>query len=244
MSRLKLGVHSEAGKLHKVMVCSPGLAHLRLTPNNCDELLFGDVIWVSQAKRDHFDFVTKMQDRGVEVMEMHNLLTDTVQNQEALQWILDRKLSANQVGVGFGAEMRSWLAGLEARQLAEFLIGGVSAADLHKALGSSRVVKMLVDFLGHTSFILPPLPNTLFTRDTTCWIYGGVTLNPMHWPARRPETLLTTAIYKFHPDFANAEFDIWWGNPDEDHGAATLEGGDVMPVGNGVVLIEIGRAHV
>ncbi|MNQ76169.1 arginine deiminase [Pseudomonas linyingensis] len=241
MSKIKLGVHSEAGKLHKVMVCSPGLAHLRLTPSNCDELLFDDVIWVSQAKRDHFDFATKMRDRGVDVVEMHNLLTDTVQNKEALKWILDRKLSANQVGVGFGEEMRSWLEGLEARQLAEFLIGGVSAADLQKGLGDSSVLKMLVDFLGNTSFILPPLPNTQFTRDTTCWIYGGVTLNPMYWPARRQETLLTTAIYKFHPDFVNAEFDIWWGNPDEEHGAATLEGGDVMPVGNGVVLIGMGE---
>ncbi|WP_372239862.1 arginine deiminase [Pseudomonas sp. A-1] len=241
MSRRKLGVHSEAGKLHKVMVCSPGLAHLRLTPNNCDELLFDDVIWVSQAKRDHFDFAAKMQDRGVEVVEMHNLLAETLQDKEALKWILDRKLSANQVGVGFGEEMRSWLEGLEARQLADFLIGGVSAADLQKGLGASSVVKMLCDFLGHTSFILPPLPNTQFTRDTTCWIYGGVTLNPMYWPARRQETLLTTAIYRFHPDFAKAEFDIWWGNPDEDHGAATLEGGDVMPVGNGVVLIGMGE---
>ena len=241
MSRRKLGVHSEAGKLHKVMVCSPGLAHLRLTPNNCDELLFDDVIWVSQAKRDHFDFVAKMQDRGVEVVEMHNLLAETLQDKEALKWILDRKLSANQVGVGFGEEMRSWLEGLEARQLADFLIGGVSAADLQKGLGASSVVKMLCDFLGHTSFILPPLPNTQFTRDTTCWIYGGVTLNPMYWPARRQETLLTTAIYRLHPDFAKAEFEIWWGNPDEDHGAATLEGGDVMPVGNGVVLIGMGE---
>ncbi len=241
MAKIKLGVHSEAGKLHKVMVCSPGLAHLRLTPGNCDELLFDDVIWVSQAKRDHFDFVAKMQDRGVEVVEMHKLLAETLHNPEAMSWILDRKLSANQVGVGFGDEMRCWLEGLEARQLADFLIGGVAAADLQKGLGDSSAVKMLCDFLGHASFILPPLPNTQFTRDTTCWIYGGVTLNPMYWPARRQETLLTTAIYKFHPDFANAEFEIWWGNPDEDHGAATLEGGDVMPVGNGVVLIGMGE---
>jgi len=241
MSKIKLGVHSESGKLRKVMVCSPGLAHLRLTPGNCDELLFDDVLWVSQAKRDHFDFAAKMQDRGVEVVEMHNLLTETVRNKEALKWILDRKLSPNLIGVGYGEEIRSWLEGLEARQLADFLIGGVSAADVLKGLGESSVLKMLVDFLGNASFVLPPLPNTQFTRDTTCWIYGGVTLNPMYWPARRQETLLATAIYTFHPDFVNAEFDIWWGNPDEDHGAATLEGGDVMPIGNGVVLIGMGE---
>jgi arginine deiminase len=241
MSKIKLGVHSEAGKLHKVMVCSPGLAHLRLTPGNCDELLFDDVIWVNQAKRDHFDFVTKMRERGVDVLEMHNLLTETVQSKAALKWILDRKLTANQVGVGLQDDMRGWLESLEPRKLAEHLIGGVSVSDLSNALGKSKSIQMLGDFIGMSSFVLPPLPNTQFTRDTTCWIYGGVTLNPMYWPARRQETLLTTAIYKFHPTFTNAEFDVWYGNPDEDHCAATLEGGDVMPIGNGVVLIGMGE---
>ncbi len=240
MSKVKLGVHSEAGKLHKVMVCSPGLAHMRLTPNNCDELLFDDVIWVNQAKRDHFDFVTKMRERGIDVLEMHNLLTDIVQNKEALKWILDRKLTNDQVGVGLVNEVRSWIEGLEPRKIAEFLIGGVAGADLPESEGVSAI-KMYRDYLGHSSFILPPLPNTQFTRDTTCWIYGGVTLNPMYWPARRQETLLTTAIYKFHPIFTEAEFEVWYGDPDKDHGMSTLEGGDVMPIGNGVVLIGMGE---
>ena len=238
--KVKYGVHSEAGKLHKVMVCSPGLAHQRLTPSNCDELLFDDVLWVNQAKRDHFDFVTKMRDRGIDVLEMHNLLTDIVAIPEALDWILDHKVTPNQVGVGLVNEVKSWLKSLEPRQIAEYLIGGVSADDLPDSFGG-KTIQMFRDFLGHTSFILPPLPNTQFTRDTTCWIYGGVTLNPMYWPARRQETLLTTAIYKFHPEFTNADFQIWYGDPDQEHGAATLEGGDVMPIGNGVVLIGMGE---
>lgn len=239
--KVKMGVHSEAGKLRKVMVCSPGLAHQRLTPGNCDELLFDDVIWVAQAKRDHYDFQSKMRERGVDVVEMHELLAETVKNPEARQWILERKVTANQVGVGLTDEIKSWLNGMEPRQLADFLIGGVSVADLIKGLGESAALKMLGDFIGMASFILPPLPNTQFTRDTTCWIYGGVSLNPMYWPARRQETLLATAIYKFHPDFVNAEFEVWYGNPDLDHGMATLEGGDVMPIGNGVVLIGMGE---
>ena len=241
MSKVKLGVHSEVGKLHKVMVCSPGLAHLRLTPNNCDELLFDDVIWVSQAKRDHFDFVTKMRERNVEVLEMHNLLTETLKIPAAVDWILERKLTANQVGTGLTDEVSSWMRSLDPRALAEHLIGGVSVTDLINALGASKELTMLGDFIGESSFILPPLPNTQFTRDTTCWIYGGVTLNPMYWPARRQETLLTSAIYKFHPDFTNAEFEVWYGDPDLDHGMATLEGGDVMPIGNGVVLVGMGE---
>ncbi|MCF6762349.1 arginine deiminase [Pseudomonas fragi] len=238
--KVKYGVHSEAGKLHKVMVCSPGLAHQRLTPSNCDELLFDDVLWVNQAKRDHFDFVTKMRDRGIDVLEMHNLLTDIVAIPEALDWILDHKVTPNQVGVGLVNEVKAWLKSLEPRQIAEYLIGGVSADDLPDSFGG-KTIQMFRDFLGHTSFILPPLPNTQFTRDTTCWIYGGVTLNPMYWPARRQETLLTTAIYKFHPEFTNADFQIWYGDPTVDHGNASLEGGDVMPIGNGVVLIGMGE---
>ncbi|WP_339527776.1 arginine deiminase family protein, partial [Pseudomonas sp. EL_65y_Pfl2_R96] len=137
--KVKYGVHSEAGKLRKVMVCSPGLAHQRLTPNNCDELLFDDVLWVAQAKRDHFDFVTKMRERNVEVLEMHNLLTDIVAIPEALDWILERKVTANSVGLGLINEVGSWLRSLEPRHIAEFLIGGVSADDLPDSFGGKTI---------------------------------------------------------------------------------------------------------
>ena len=89
----KFGVHSEVGQLRKVMVCAPGRAHQRLTPSNCDDLLFDDVLWVDNAKRDHFDFMTKMRDRGVEVLEMHNLLAETVAVPEAKKWILDNQVT-------------------------------------------------------------------------------------------------------------------------------------------------------
>ena len=82
---------------------------------------------------------------------------------------------------------------------------------------------------------MPPLPNTLYTRDTTCWIYGGLTLNPLFWPARHDETLLMKAIYEFHPDFVGST--VWWGDPEQSWGLATIEGGDVLVPGNGVVLI-------
>ena len=236
----KLGVYSEVGKLRQVMVCSPGLAHTRLTPENCDELLFDDVLWVSQAKRDHFDFVTKMRERGVDVLEMHNLLTETLADDEARKWVLDRKITPNSVSTVIMNELRSWLEGLSHRQQAEFLIGGVSIHDLPD--GISKDVRDLVrSAQGTSGFALPPLPNTQFTRDTTCWIYGGVTLNPMYWPARQQETLLATAIYRFHPLFAQADFQEWWGDPDQYFGKATLEGGDVFPIGKGVVLMGMGE---
>jgi arginine deiminase len=232
---VKFGVHSEVGQLRKVMVCAPGLAHTRLTPSNCDQLLFDDVLWVDNAKRDHFDFVTKMRDRGVEVVEMHNLLTETVAVPEGKKWILDNQVVPNQVGLGFIDELRSYLSGLENRKLAETLIGGLSTHDFPEAHGGAAL-KIVKEAAGATEYLLPPLPNTLYTRDTTCWIYGGVTLNALYWPARHEETVLTTAIYKFHPDFAG-KVHVWWGDPTQDHGLATLEGGDVMPIGKGIVLI-------
>lgn len=230
------GVHSEVGKLRKVLVCAPGLAHTRLTPTNRNELLFDDVLWVQNAKRDHFDFITKMREHGVEVLELHNLLTETLENPDAKKWILDRQIVPNEIGIGLVDETRSFLESLEARQLAEFLIGGLSPFDLPHRNGNAYL-KMVQDAAGYTEFLLPPLPNTLYTRDTTCWIYGGVTMNALYYQARQEETLLYAAIYKFHPDFAQAHIQIWWGNPDEDHGSATLEGGDVMPIGKGNVLI-------
>ena len=229
------GVHSEVGKLRKVLVCAPGLAHRRLTPTNCDELLFDDVMWVQNAQRDHFDFMAKMRERGVEVVELQNLLTGLVGIPEAKAWLLDRKIVANEVGLGLVDETRAFLAELESRKLAEYLIGGLATTDLPDDFRSGYL-KLARESTGARDYLMPPLPNTLYTRDTTCWIYGGVTLNPLYWPARHDETLLMKAVYQFHPDFAGA-VNVWWGDPETDWGLATLEGGDVMPIGNGVVLI-------
>jgi arginine deiminase len=231
------GVHSEVGTLRKVMVCSPGLGHLRLTPSNNDDLLFDDVLWVDKAKRDHLDFVASMRSRGIEVVEMHELLAETVAIPAARDWLLDRKIAPNNVGLGLLESTRAYLESLPPAALAEYLIGGLSVVDLPDEYCTSGYLSLVREAHGVHEYLLPPLPNTLYTRDTTCWIYGGVTLNPLYWPVRREETLLTTAIYRFHPSFANANIKVWWGDPDQNFGGATVEGGDVMPIGNGAVLI-------
>jgi arginine deiminase len=228
------GVHSEVGQLRKVLVCAPGLAHERLTPSNCDDLLFDDVMWVENARRDHLDFVRKLRERGVEVLELHEVLTEVLAIGEAKAWLLDRKITANEVGYGLVDDTRAFLDGLEPPRLAEFMIGGLATADLPDDFRPGYLA-LAREHTGVREYLMPPLPNTLYTRDTTCWIYGGVTLNPLYWPARHDETLLMKAIYTFHPGFAGAR--IWWGDPEKDSGLATFEGGDVMPVGNGVVLI-------
>ena len=151
----QLGAFSEVGKLRKVMVCRPGLAHQRLTPDNCHALLFDDVIWVKQAKNEHHGFVSVMQDRGVEVLEMHDLLAEILDLPHARSWVLDRKIIPNQVGTGMLQELRAWLDEMPSRQLAEHLIGGISRAELpFDPLGTFG------QYLEPTEFVIPPLPNT------------------------------------------------------------------------------------
>lgn len=228
------GVHSEVGRLRKVLVCRPGLAHRRLTPTNADDLLFDDVMWVENAQRDHADFVNKLINRGVDVVELHDLLAETMSNADARSWVLDRKIVPNEVGLGLVDDTRSFLESLDSHQLAMYLIGGLATSDL-PADFRTGYVSLARESTGIREYLMPPLPNTLYTRDTTCWLYGGVTLNPLYWPARHDETLLMKAIYTFHPDFVGST--VWWGDPELDWGRSTFEGGDIMPVGNGVVLM-------
>ncbi len=178
------GVHSEVGQLRTVLVCSPGRAHQRLTPSNCDALLFDDVMWVETAKRHHQEFVDAMRDQGVEVLEMHDLLTETVAVPEARAWLLDQQVVPNQVGLGLVDEVRGYLESCDDRALATTLIGGLSTREFPDEHGG-EMLTLVREAAGVTEYLLPPLPNTLYTRDTTCWIYGGVTLNPLFWEARR-----------------------------------------------------------
>lgn len=247
----RLGVHSEVGRLHRVLVCSPGLAHHRLTPSNRHDLLFDDVMWVENARRDHAQFVNLMRERGIEVLELHALLAEVMAVPVARQWLLSRKVTPNELGLGLVNDVRAFLDDLDPAQLARYLLGGLSTHDLPRDF-SPPTIQLVREESGMRDYLLPPLPNTLFTRDTTSWIYGGVTLNPLFWPARHAETLIMKAIYTFHPDFGGqrgadavagangagpGEVRVWWGDPEVSSGMASLEGGDVMPIGNRTVLV-------
>ena len=235
---MTFGVHSEIGKLRKVLVARPSLAHERLTPGNCNDLLFDDVIWVHQARVDHDDFRLKMKARDVQVYDLQDLLAETFEKSpEARAFVLDRRVTPNYVGPLLARTMRPWLDEMEPAMLARHLMGGIVVSDLPK----SEATPWLLEAMAGSDFLVAPVPNALFQRDPSCWIYGGVTCNPMFWPARKPETLFQRTVYKFHPMFKEADFKIWWGDSDEDFGHASMEGGDVMPIGKGVVLIGMGE---
>ena len=183
----RVGVWSEIGKLRRVLVCQPDLAHQRLTPENSAELLFDDVIWLAQARRDHFDFVSKMEDHGVEVYDLQDCLAEVLKDHLARAWVLDRRLTDYLVGPNISLEMRPWLEEMDAATLARYLIGGIAFHDVPK-----DVAGPFPSTFAETEpagFVIAPLPNTQFMRDNSSWIFHGVTLNPMYWPARQPETL-------------------------------------------------------
>jgi len=231
-----IGAYSEVGTLRTVMVHRPDLAHARLSPHNCHDLLFDDVIWVRRAQEEFDAFVEVMRGRGVEVLLFHDLLTETLERDDAREWVLERRLRPEEVTALFAREMTEWMRGMPAGEIATHLTGGVMVQEL-----PGDIVEAIGRALRGTDFVLPPLPNQLFTRDTSAWIYGGVSLNHMYWPARQHESLNVEAVYRFHPRFREADFKIWYGGVDHDWGTASIEGGDIMPVGDGVLLVGQGE---
>jgi arginine deiminase len=241
-----LGVHSEVGKLRKVMVHRPELSLQRLTPSNHDELLFDDVLWVERAQYEHDQFVARMRERGVEVFVLRDLLAEALAaSDEGRRRLIELAASEYTVGLSLVDEVRATLWEMKPDLLARHLIGGLTVAEAGLDLGKFRGASLPAAALEDTStFVLPPLPNTLFTRDSSCWIYGGVSVNPMYWPARRLEAYNVAAIYRYHPMFEGAGFEYWYPELGDDgrfnavdFGRSSLEGGDVQPIGNGTVLI-------
>jgi arginine deiminase len=230
------GVYSEVGKLREVLVHRPDLSLSRLTPGNCHELLFDDVIWVKKARQEHDAFVDALRERGVAVIEFGEALAETLTHKAARDWLLDKRLGTAESATGLDAEMRAWLAEMPAEQLAIYMVGGIARAELpfqpHSLFNMTRAPH---------EFVLPPLPNQLFARDTSCWTGNGVFINPMHWPARQLEAVNVAAMYTFHPRFKGTKFHKYFNAAEEHAGAMSLEGGDLMPIGNGTVLIGMGE---
>ena len=207
---MALNAASEVGMLRRVIVHRPGLEHQRLTPANAADLLFDDVIWVKQAKAEHDQFVEVMRDRGVEVLYAEELLTDVLAIDEARDWIVDQVLNERHVGLRLARSRRDWARTASPAEVADYLIGGMTKEDLEDGAGLKYDASVSGDLL------VPPLPNFMFQRDPSSWIFGGVTLNPMAKPARRPETVFMEAIYRHHPVFAGEDFRIWYGGVETD----------------------------
>src|ERR1700746_2805943 len=225
-------VDSEVGRLRQVILHRPGLELKRLTPDNVADLLFDDMLWVSRAQAEHDAFAAVLRARGVTVHYYGDLLAQTLDIPESRASMLHRLFHPRWHGPLAAATLRATMDGLGSAELARHLAGGITKREIAE-LGP---VPKSIAFhsLDPDGFVLAPLPNLLYQRDTSCWIYGGGSVNAMPLPARIPETVNDEAIYRWHPMFAGAGFDIWYHGADA--APATIEGGDVLVLGNGAVL--------
>jgi arginine deiminase len=234
---MTFAVESEVGTLRQAILHRPGLELSRLTPRNVHDLLFDDVLWAKRAKEEHDAFAETLREHGVRVHYYGQLLAETMALPAGRAFVLDRVCTPEILGPGLVGPVRRLADELDGATLAEFLVGGIVKADLSPL----PVQSLTWQTLAADDFVLPPLPNHLFQRDDSCWIYRGVSVNPMAKPARRRESLHTRAIYRYHPMFADAEFARYYGDDDLDHQPASLEGGDVHVLGHGAVLIGLGE---
>jgi arginine deiminase len=234
---MPFSVNSEVGVLKEAIIHRPGLELSRLTPENISNLLFDDVMWAAKAKVEHDGFAQALRDKGVTVHYFGQLLAETLDLPAGRAYVLDRLCTPELLGRSLVDPVRRLFEDLDGASLAEYLVGGVLKADLQPLRAHSLTWEML----RADDFVLPPLPNHLFQRDNSCWIYGGVTINPMAMPARQRESLHTRAIYRHHPMFVGQDFLTYYGGDDHDLRPATLEGGDVHVIGHGAVLIGMGE---
>ena len=232
---MEFSVDSEIGKLRQVILHRPGNEMLRLTPQNKDHLLFDDVLWLERAQEEHDQFARVLTGRDVEVLYLSDLLAQTLEIPEARDYVLDRVVNENTNGPSATEPLRALTDGLSGAELAEVLIAGITKAELLERAPCPD--SLVLASMGDDDLLLPPLPNHLFTRDTSCWIYNGVSINSMMMPARKRETINYEAIYRWHPRFAGSEFPVW--SEGTQVGPATVEGGDVQIIGNGAVLVGV-----
>jgi arginine deiminase len=226
-------VGSEVGRLEQVIVHRPGLEMARLTPSNKDSLLFDDVLWLQRAQDEHDALADLLRSRGAQVLYLHDLLAETVAIPEAREYILERVLDERVVGVHGVSALRGHTDQLTDLELAGHLIAGITKRELLALMDEPKSLD--IRSMGMDDFVLNPLPNHLFTRDTSCWIYDGVSINSMAMPARKRETFSYEAIYRWHPSFACSPHRVWSEGTAE--GRATIEGGDVLVIGNGAVMV-------
>ncbi|MDF9816170.1 arginine deiminase [Streptomyces sp. SPB162] len=226
-------VDSEAGRLRRVILHRPDLELKRLTPSNKDALLFDDLLWVRRARAEHDGFADVLRDRGVEVHLFGDLLREALAVPEARALVLDRVFDEKEYGPLATDHLRASFDELPVPDLVEALVGGMTKREFLERF--AEPISVLFHAMSLDDFLLNPLPNHIFTRDTSAWVYDGVSINAMRWPARQRETVHFEAIYRHHPLFAGGGFHVW----SEGQAAypSTIEGGDVLVIGNGAVLI-------
>ena len=222
------GVASEVGRLRTVMLHRPGNELRRLTPRNNDVLLFDGLPWVDRAQDEHDAFAEALRTHGVEVLYLRELLAETLEDPAARAAAMDRTLTGIRLGDTLRAYLEGFLADHDPVQLAEVLTAGLAVAEI------GRTKSLVTALSGPEDFVIEPLPNLLFTRDSSVWVQDRPVVTSLAMPARRRETQLTDLVYGFHPRFGGIER---LHGPDREF----LEGGDVLALADGVLAVGVGE---
>jgi arginine deiminase len=222
------GANSEVGRLGTVLLHRPGPELKRLTPRNNDKLLFDGIPWVSRAQEEHDAFAQALRDRDVEVLYLTDLLAETLQSEEAREHAIAGVMSSLHLGDTLRNYLTAALHDQTPEELAAFLTAGVRNDEVRGGHG------LVTSLLAHDDFVIDPLPNLLFTRDSSVWIQDRVAITSLAMPARERETQLTELIYSEHPRFAGTPKIHGWQH---EH----VEGGDVLLMGPGVLAVGVGE---
>src|SRR6476660_4934873 len=210
------------------MLHRPGNELKRLTPRNNDKLLFDGIPWVSRAQDEHDAFATALRDRDVEVLYLTDLLTETLQSETAR----DHAIASAMANLHLGDTLRTYLTAAlhdqSADELCAFLTAGVRNDEVRGGHG------LVTSLLTHDDFLIDPLPNLLFTRDSSVWVRDRVAITSLAMPARERETQLTELIYTEHPRFVGTPKIHGW---QREH----VEGGDVLLLAPGVIAVGVGE---
>jgi arginine deiminase len=221
-------VDSEVGRLRTVLLHRPGAELKRLTPRNNDQLLFDGIPWVDRAQEEHDGFAQALRDHGVEVLYLADLLERALHEPAARELTIEAVLHGPRLGPTLRSVVRLHLADLHPTDLAGVLMSGLTQRELKTGRG------LTYKLMDEHDFVVDPLPNLLFTRDSSVWIRGEVAVTSPSMPARRREATVLRAIYLTHPRFAGT------GTLYEPRGE-WLEGGDVLLLGPGVLAVGTGQ---
>jgi arginine deiminase len=227
------GADSEVGRLRTVMLHRPGRELQRLTPRNNDRLLFDGIPWVERAQEEHDSFAEALTSRGVEVLYLGQLLGEALASPQARAEACASALALPQLGDRLAARVAAYLDDLDETQLADVLMSGLRHDELLAAFPGGRH-GVVSSMLAPEDFVVDPLPNLLFTRDSSAWVRDQVAVTSLAMPARRRETSLTAVIYRHHPRFAGTPLVY---EPGLEH----IEGGDVLLLAPGVVAVGTGE---
>ena len=226
-----LGADSEVGTLRVVILHRPGAELQRLTPRNNDKLLFDGLPWVARAQQEHDAFADLLRSRGVEVLLVSDLLTEALASGAARMHGISAAVDARRLGLPLAHELSVYLRTLDAGALAHVLMAGMTFNELP----FDEIEFSLVRRMHHGGdFVIDPLPNLLFTRDSSFWIGARVAITSLALPARVRETSLTDLIYAHHPRFLGVRRAY-------ESRSAPVEGGDVLLLAPGVVAVGVGE---